>query len=123
MHLHFTTCSAVLPGELKIEQRFRVGRELNPIFEAVGMDPSRLFAAEEVRECATEYVKRKDLEKSSTYVNLEPVLADALFKVRIVDFIRFSRDFQGYLSCQRRDRGLVPLRDNMMNHLEHRWTA
>lgn len=75
-------CVAEL-GALSIEQRFRVGRELRELFQAVSMDPDSLYTATEASQSAVEYVKQNKLEEGAskrTRTKVDRVMADALFK-------------------------------------------
>jgi hypothetical protein len=66
---------------LTIEKVLRVGRELNPIFEATKFNPEAMYLPAQVTECLDAYVAANKLngDKDSILPNKE--LGDALYKV------------------------------------------
>ncbi|GLI62284.1 hypothetical protein VaNZ11_004846 [Volvox africanus] len=70
-------------GELRIEELYKPGKELRPIFVDIGLNPEALYSASDAGEVVFEYVKAAGLEKGAPdnrTIVLNPALCDALFK-------------------------------------------
>ncbi|KXZ46941.1 hypothetical protein GPECTOR_39g435 [Gonium pectorale] len=70
-------------AELYIDELYKPGKELRPVFEELGLNPEGLYAAADAAEAAFAYVKHANLEANAPdnkTIVLDPTLCDALFK-------------------------------------------
>jgi translation initiation factor 2D len=67
-------------GALSVEEVFVPGREMRPIFEAEGLDPSAGHPAAEVARCVQSYASRLADADGGRAVVLDATLCDALLK-------------------------------------------
>jgi len=70
-------------GELVVEEMWKAGRELRPVFEALGLQHDALYTEKELGEVGFAYVKHANLENSAPdakTIVLDVILCDALFK-------------------------------------------
>ncbi|GLC72504.1 hypothetical protein PLESTF_001258200 [Pleodorina starrii] len=74
---------SVASDELRIEEVYKPGKELRPVFEELGLNSEALYSAAEAAEVAFGYVKAASLEQGAPdnrTIVLNPTLCDALFK-------------------------------------------
>lgn len=70
-------------GTLTIQKMLRVGRELHPLFAAVGLNPEGTYLDAQVAQCFDKYVAAQKLNSDAKgAVELNKDLGDALYKVR-----------------------------------------
>ncbi|KAG2432033.1 hypothetical protein HYH02_013103 [Chlamydomonas schloesseri] len=83
-----SSCSAAQQAQLLIEEVYKPGRELRPIFEELKLNPEALYTGAEAAEVAFAYVKAAGLDDpargaqlpDNRTLQLNPLLCDALFK-------------------------------------------
>eukprot|EP00210_Caulerpa_lentillifera_P001435 g1377.t1 len=72
--------------ELKVEEVYRMGRELNQILSALSLEPGSVLSKKQAEDLAFDYVKHAKLDQGvpdAQHIVLDKVLGEALFKGRL----------------------------------------